>query len=93
MAVGISVPSPAYTVDVAFIARKAEELGFESLWYAEHPILPVHSDSPFPATGGAIPEEYRHFTDPFIALARASAVTSKIKLGTGITLVPSGILW
>ena len=88
MAVGISVPSPAYTVDVAFIARKAEELGFESLWYAEHPILPVHSDSPFPATGGAIPEEYRHFTDPFIALARASAVTSKIKLGTGITLVP-----
>ena len=88
MAVGISVPSPAYTVDVAFIARKAEELGFESLWYAEHPILPVHNDSPFPATGGAIPEEYRHFTDPFIALARASAVTSKIKLGTGITLVP-----
>ena len=88
MAVGTSVPLPAYTVDVAFIARKAEELGFESLWYAEHPILPVHSDSPFPATGGAIPEEYRHFTDPFIALARASAVTSKIKLGTGITLVP-----
>jgi probable F420-dependent oxidoreductase len=73
---------------VAFIARKAEELGFESLWYAEHPILPVHSDSPFPATGGAIPDTYRHFTDPFIALARASGVTSKIKLGTGITLVP-----
>ena len=63
-------------------------MGFESIWYHEHPILPVHSDSPFPSTGGAIPETYRHFTDPFIALARASAVTSKIKLGTGITLVP-----
>jgi probable F420-dependent oxidoreductase len=88
MAVGTSVPLPAYTVDVAFIARKAEELGFDSLWYAEHPILPVHSDSPFPASGGAIPDTYRHFTDPFIALARASGVTSKIKLGTGITLVP-----
>ena len=88
MPVGLSVPLPAYTVDVAFIAKRAEELGFESLWYAEHPILPVHSDSPFPATGGAIPETYRHFTDPFIALARASGVTSKIKLGTGITLVP-----
>ena len=88
MPVGTSVPLPAYTVDVAFIARKAEELGFESLWYAEHPILPVHSESPFPATGGAIPDTYRHFTDPFIALARASGVTSKIKLGTGITLVP-----
>ena len=88
MAVGTSVPLPAYTVDVAFIARKAEELGFDSLWYAEHPILPVRSESPFPGTGGAIPDTYRHFTDPFIALARASGVTSKIKLGTGITLVP-----
>ena len=88
MSVGTAVPLPAYTVDVAFIARKVEELGFDSLWCAEHPILPVHSESPFPGTGGAIPETYRHFTDPFIALARASAVTSKIKLGTGITLVP-----
>ena len=88
MSVGTSVPLPAYTVDVAFIARKAEELGFESLWYAEHPILPVHSESPFPATGGAIPDTYRHFTDPLIALARASGVTSKIKLGTGISLGP-----
>ena len=88
MAVGIVVPLPAYTIDAAFIGKKAEELGFESIWYHEHPILPVHSDSPFPATGGAIPETYRHFTDPYIALARASAVTSKIKLATGITLVP-----
>lgn len=88
MAVGIVVPLPADTMDPAFIAQKAEELGFESIWYHEHPILPVNSASPFPATGGAIPDTYRHFTDPYIALARASAVTSKIKLCTGITLVP-----
>jgi len=88
MPVGVSVPLPAYTIDPAFMGRKAEELGFDSIWFAEHPILPVHSESPFPATGGEIPETYRHFSDPFIALARASAVTSKIKLCTGITLVP-----
>ena len=88
MAVGIVVPLPAYTVDAAFIAQKAEELGFESIWYHEHPILPVHSDTPFPSTGGEIPWTYGHFTDPYIALARASGVTSKIKLGTGITLIP-----
>ena len=35
-----------------------------------------------------IPESYSHFTDPFIALARASAVTETLKLGTGIVLVP-----
>ncbi|MCI0859873.1 MAG: LLM class F420-dependent oxidoreductase [Chloroflexi bacterium] len=88
MSVGTSVPLPAYTIDPAFMARKAEELGFESIWYAEHPVVPVHSASPFPATGGPIPETYSHFTEPYIALARASAVTSTIRLCTGITLVP-----
>ena len=87
MSIGTSVPLPAYTIDPAFMARKAEELGFESIWYAEHPILPVGSASSFPS-GGPIPENYAHFADPYIALARASAVTSTIKLATGITLVP-----
>jgi len=88
MNVGTSVPLPAYTIDPAFMAKKAEDLGFESIWYAEHAAVPVHSDSHFPATGGDIPWTYSHFTDPYIALARASGATSKIKLGTGITLVP-----
>ena len=88
MSVGLVVPLPAYTLDPAFYARKAEELGFESLWYHEHPILPVNSDSPFPATGGEIPWTYAHFTEPYIALAMAAAVTERIKLCTGITLVP-----
>ena len=88
MTVGVSTPLPAYTIDPAFMARKAEELGFESIWYAEHPAVPMQSNSPFPATGGEIPWTYSHFTDPYIALARASGATSSIKLGTGITLVP-----
>ncbi|MGH1493748.1 MAG: LLM class F420-dependent oxidoreductase [Acidimicrobiales bacterium] len=88
MDIGLSVPLPAYTIDPAFMARRAEELGFESIWYAEHPVVPVSSASPFPSTGGEIPETYSHFDDPYIALARASAVTTNLKLGTGITLVP-----
>ena len=87
MSIGTSVPLPAYTIDSAFMTRKAEEVGFESIWYAEHPVLPVHSESPFPS-GGPIPENYAHFADPYIALARASGATSTIKLATGITLVP-----
>ena len=43
---------------------------------------------PVPATGGAIPWTYSHFTDPYIALARASGVTTTLKLATGITLMP-----
>ena len=36
MSVGVVVPLPAYTLDPAFIAKKAEELGFESFWVPEH---------------------------------------------------------
>ena len=52
MSIGISTPLPAYKVNAAFMASKAEELGFESIWYAEHPILPVESNSrsPVPRT-------------------------------------------
>src|SRR5262249_24987388 len=89
MNVGISVPLPAYLVDVGFMAGKVEELGSESSWCAEHPFIPVHSKSRFPGSAdGVSPESYRHFIDPFVALARASGVTSRIKLGTGIVLVP-----
>jgi probable F420-dependent oxidoreductase len=89
MNIGISVPLPAYHVDVGFMARKAEELGFESFWCAEHPFIPVNSASRFPGSAdGVIPESYSHFVDPFVALARASGTTKSIKLGTGIVLVP-----
>jgi len=88
MSIGLATPLPAYTIDPAFMARKAEALGFDSLWYAEHPAVPVESASPFPSTGGEIPWQYSHFDEPYIALARASAVTSTLLLGTGITLLP-----
>jgi probable F420-dependent oxidoreductase len=87
--VGISVPLPAYLVDVGFMARTVEELGFESFWCAEHPFIPVHTTSRFPGSeDGVIPESYSHFIDPFVALARASGVTRRVKLGTGIVLIP-----
>jgi probable F420-dependent oxidoreductase len=89
MNIGVSVPLPAYLVDVGFMARRAEELGFESFWCAEHPFMPVKTASRFPSSpDGVIPETYSHFVDPFVALARASGATSRIKLGTGIVLVP-----
>jgi probable F420-dependent oxidoreductase len=89
MNIGISVPLPAYHVDVGFMAKKAEELGFESFWCAEHPFITVHTTSRFPGSeDGIIPESYSHFVDPFVALARASGATKTIKLGTGIVLVP-----
>ena len=89
MNIGVSLFPGQQPIDAAVVAQKAEALGFDSLWLGEHPIIPVHSTSSAPGTsGGSIPDFYSRLVDPFVALARASAVTTRLKLGTGITLVP-----
>jgi probable F420-dependent oxidoreductase len=76
-------------MDVAVIAQKAESLGFESLWLPEHGVMPVHVTTRYQGSAdGSIPPSMSDIGDPFIGLARASAVTKTIKLGTGICLVP-----
>ncbi|HKV54427.1 MAG TPA: TIGR03619 family F420-dependent LLM class oxidoreductase, partial [Candidatus Binataceae bacterium] len=47
----------------------------------------VNPKTPFPQ-GGPIPEPYAHMSDQFVCLSMAAANTSKLKLATGITLVP-----
>ena len=89
MDIGIFVFQTGSSMDPALLAKRAEELGFDSFWVPEHAIIPVQTTSPFPGSpDGVIPDSYSQIVDPFVALARASAVTSKIKLGTGICLVP-----
>ena len=89
MDIVISTFPTYYSIDIAKLAQRAEEYGFESLWVPEHSILPVNTESPWPGSpDGKIPKVYADIVDPFIALSRASAVTTKLKLGTGICLVP-----
>jgi probable F420-dependent oxidoreductase len=89
MDVGIFVFETADSLDTAILAKHAEELGFSSFWVPEHPVIPVTTTSPYRgAADGVIPDAYKRIVDPFVALARASAVTTTIKLGTGICLVP-----
>jgi probable F420-dependent oxidoreductase len=75
---------------IASIARKAEELGYESLWIPEHIILPVQYKSPYPYSSSgrmpAPPETPLH--DPMLVLAYTAALTSKIRLATGIFVLP-----
>ena len=51
--------------------------------------MPVHTNTKYAGTAdGSIPPSMADMSDPLIGLARASAVTEKIKLGTAISLVP-----
>ncbi len=75
-----------YSIQPAEIARKAEACGFESLWLPEHTHIPVERKSPWPG-GPELPKMYYDVYEPFIALAAAAAVTTRLKLATGICLV------
>jgi probable F420-dependent oxidoreductase len=70
-------------------ATEAEARGFESIWFPEHSHIPVSRRTPWGGREGAppLPEEYWRTHDQFLALAAAAAVTERIRLGTGITLV------
>jgi probable F420-dependent oxidoreductase len=89
MEIGTWIFATDYCVDPAVLAQRAEELGFASFWVPEHPIIPVRQQTGFRGIPGEpIPKEYYHILDPFVALAKACGVTRRIKLGTGICLVP-----
>ena len=56
------------------------------MWVPEHTHIPASRQTPWPG-GGDLPKMYWHTYDPFVALTAAAAVTTKLKLGTGICLV------
>ncbi|MCS0635873.1 LLM class F420-dependent oxidoreductase [Streptomyces sp. LP05-1] len=74
------------TITPVRLARELEERGFSGLYVPEHTHIPVERTSPYPL-GGDLPPEYGRTLDPFVALAQAAAVTERLTLGTGITLV------
>ena len=86
MKLGIFSFNTEYTMPAAELAVACEERGFESLWVPEHTHIPASRETPWPA-GGPLPKEYIHMSDPFSSLAAAAAVTEKILLGTGVSLI------
>src|SRR5438552_2189646 len=75
-----------YAMRVDDLARAVEARGFESLWFPEHTHIPVSRRSPWPG-GPTLPKEYWHTHDLFVALATAAAVTTTLKVGSGICLL------
>ena len=83
MHLGFSSMNTVHDPRPADLAKILEEAGFESLWYGEHSHIPMARKTPYPP-GGELPEPYKEMMDPYISLMEAAAVTSKLKLGTGI---------
>ena len=79
---------PANAVE---LIQAAEEAGFESAWTVEHTVIPKGYQSTYPyAAGGRLPGGEGDFVlpDPQIWMAYVAARSSKIKLATGILILP-----
>ena len=87
MEIGALIFATDYCIRMDELALALEERGFGSLFLPEHTHIPASRRTPRPG-GGVLPKEYWHTYDPFVALSFAAAATSKIKLGTGICLLP-----
>ena len=83
---GVSIFPTDYSIQPVEIAKEAEARGFQSLFFPEHTHIPTSRNTPFPG-GGELPKQYWHSHDPFVALGACAAVTSEIRLGTGICLI------
>ena len=74
--------------DIAVLAQKMEELGFDSMWVPEHTVIPIHHNSKYRGTAdGSLPESMSHQANPLISLAHAAGATKTLKIGTAVLLV------
>ncbi len=87
MKFGVTIFPTGDAIRIDHLARACEERGFESLFVSEHSHIPASRRTPWPMGGADLPREYWTMVDPFVALAMAAGVTSKLMLGTAICLV------
>lgn len=81
MRYGVCLPTYrglAETRAIAETARRAEELGYDSLWVTDHVIMPEKNVQYFGDT----------IYDPLLALTYVAALTTRVQLGTAIMVVP-----
>jgi probable F420-dependent oxidoreductase len=87
MKIGVTLHATDQSMSPVELAQEAEARGFYSLYIPEHTHIPTSRRTPAPTGTAELSEEYKRCLDPYIALAAASALTSRIRLGTGIGLV------
>jgi probable F420-dependent oxidoreductase len=82
--------------DLLDLARAADESGFDAIWLGEHVVLPVGYASEHPThriddhehIAGPIVSPDTELVDPMVALAAVAGATTRIRLATGIYILP-----
>ena len=89
MEIGVIIFPTDKAIQPIQLAKEVESRGFESLWFPEHSHIPCSRETPWGGMKNAppLPEEYWRSHDQFVALAACAAATTKLRVGTGITLV------
>ena len=89
MQIGLRLPqtgrNQASKGSIVYLAKQAENAGFNSLWVLERLLWPINPQSPYPGTkDGKFPEDWQYIFDPLETLTCVAANTSKIALGTSV---------
>ncbi len=87
MQIGVSTFPTNYSIHPVKLGRALEAAGFDSVWVVEHTHIPASRKTPYPP-GGDLPSVYWESYEPFTFLAQVAAVTERLRIGTGICLVP-----
>ncbi len=85
MRIGASIFFTADSIQPADLGAELEARGFESLWLPEHSHMPLAQQREL--GDRRLPEKYEVLYDAFTSLAAVASTTSRILLGTGITLL------
>ena len=93
MEIGVHLPvygAAATREGVLLVARRIEALGYDSLWVSDHVVIPwtIRSRYPYNATGDFPLSPGTDFLEPLTALTLAAAVTSRVRLGTSVLVLP-----
>lgn len=70
------------------VAKRAEGLGFDTLWVLDRVLFPVNPREPYPVGDGTLPDKYKRTLDPVETLTFVAAHTRHVALGTSILNLP-----
>lgn len=92
MKIGVTLFATDRGMHPVELARTVEARGFDALYLPEHSHIPTSRRTPWPGSPPGqdlpLPDYYWHLHDQIVALSMAAAVTSRLELGTAVTLLP-----